>query len=106
MAVLTALDDGRSDGEQFRLRDGRFVIGRSDGDLVIPHDGTISSRHVEITRQALGGQQRWVITDLQSTNGMFVRVSRTPLADKSELLVGKGRYRLLAPTGDSSAPRA
>lgn len=103
MAVLTVCDDGKSDGEQFRLRDGRFVIGRAEGDLVIPHDGMISSRHVEITRQSVGGQQRWVVTDLQSTNGLFVRISRTLLADQSELLVGKGRYRLLAPAGEGSA---
>jgi hypothetical protein len=36
---------------------------------------------------------RWVVTDLQSTHGMFVRVSRTVLADKAEFLVGNGRYR-------------
>lgn len=103
MAVLTVCDDGRSDGEQFRLRDGRFTIGRTEGDLVIPHDGLISSRHVEITRQNVGGQQRWVITDLQSTNGLYVRISRTLLSDQSELLVGKGRYRLLIPTNDGQA---
>jgi pSer/pThr/pTyr-binding forkhead associated (FHA) protein len=100
IAVLTVCDDGKSDGEQFRLRDGGFVIGRTEGDLVIGHDGMISSRHVEITRQSVAGQQRWVITDLQSTNGLFVRVSRTLLADQSELVVGKGRYRLLAPGGE------
>lgn len=98
IAVLTVCDDGKSDGEQFRLREGRFVIGRTEGDLIIPHDGMISSRHVEITRQSVAGQQRWIVTDLQSTNGLFVRISRTLLADQSELLVGKGRYRLLAPS--------
>jgi hypothetical protein len=103
MAIVTICDDGKSDGEQFRLRDGRFVIGRTEGDLVIPHDGMISSRHVEITRQSIAGQQRWVITDLQSTNGLFVRISRTLLADQSELLVGKGRYRLLVPASEGSA---
>lgn len=103
MAVLTVCDDGKAEGEQLRLRDGRFVIGRTDGDLVIPHDGMISSRHVEITRQLVGSQPRWVITDLQSTNGLFVRISRTPLNDQSELLVGKGRYRLIAPTTDGAA---
>lgn len=102
IAVLTVFDDGKADGEQFRLRDNRFVIGRTEGDLVIPHDGMISGRHVEITRQSVGGQQRWLITDLQSTNGLFVRVSRTALADQSELLVGKGRYRLLAPSTEGS----
>jgi hypothetical protein len=112
MAVLTVFDDGKGDGEQIRLRGNRFVIGRTEGDLVIPHDAMISARHVEITRQSSGGQQRWVITDLQSTNGLFVRVSRTVLADQSELLVGKGRYRLLAPategspTADYAAPEA
>ncbi|HEV3345246.1 MAG TPA: FHA domain-containing protein [Pirellulales bacterium] len=103
MAVLTVCDDGKSDGEQLRLRDDRFIIGRTEGDLVLPHDGMISSRHVEITRQSVGGQQRWVITDLQSRNGLFVRISRTLLLDQAELLVGKGRYRLLAPANDGTA---
>jgi hypothetical protein len=100
-ALLTVCDDGRSEGEQFRLRGDRFVIGRTDGDLLVPHDGMISSRHVEIIRQTIAGHQRWVITDLQSRNGLFVRISRTLLADQSELLVGKGRYRLLAPPSDA-----
>src|SRR5579859_5369539 len=98
MAILTVFDDGKTDGEKIRLRDGRFVIGRTDGDLVIPHDVMISSRHLEITRQQVGGQIRWVITDLQSTNGLYVRVLRTALADRSEILVGKGRYQFSAPT--------
>ena len=40
---------------------------------------------------------RWVVTDLQSTHGMFVRVSRTVLADRAEFLVGNGRYRFESP---------
>ena len=60
----------------------------------------MSSRHVEITLQAAGGVNRWVVTDLQSTHGMFVRVSRTVLADKAEFLVGNGRYRF-----DAAQPR-
>ena len=57
----------------------------------------MSARHVEITHQLVGGLHRWVVTDLQSTHGMFVRVSRTALADKAEFLVGNGRYRFDAP---------
>jgi hypothetical protein len=93
VAILTVFDDGKTDGEMIRIRDHRFVIGRSEGDLVIPVDGRISVRHVEITHQVVGGLHRWVVTDLQSTHGLFVRVSRTVLADKSEFLVGNGRYR-------------
>jgi pSer/pThr/pTyr-binding forkhead associated (FHA) protein len=82
-----------------RIRSNRFVIGRTEGDLLLPHDEQISSRHIEITRQLVAGQQRWVVSDLQSTNGLFLRVSRTVLFDKSEFLVGKGRYRYEEPGG-------
>jgi len=97
VAVLTVCDDGKLDGEVIRIRDQRFVIGRIEGDLKIPIDGRISSRHVEITLQTVGGLHRWVVTDLQSTHGMFVRVSRTVLAERAEFLVGNGRYRFDSP---------
>ena len=84
-----------------RIRDHRFIIGRTEGDFCIPLDGRMSARHVEITHQVVGGLHRWVVTDLQSTHGMFVRVSRTVLADKAEFLVGNGRYRFDAPQVDA-----
>jgi hypothetical protein len=101
VAVLTVFDDGKTDGEVIRIRDHRFIIGRTEGDFCIPLDGRISARHLEITHQVVGGLHRWVVTDLQSTHGMFVRVSRTVLADKAEFLVGKGRYRFDAPFTDA-----
>jgi pSer/pThr/pTyr-binding forkhead associated (FHA) protein len=93
LALLTVYDDGKLEGEVIRMRGSRFIIGRTEGDLCIPLDGLISSRHLEITCQQVGGLYRWVVTDLQSTNGLFVRVSKTPLSDKAEFLVGNGRYR-------------
>jgi hypothetical protein len=101
VAVLTVFDDGKTDGEMIRIRDHRFIIGRTEGDLCIPLDGRISARHLEITHQLVGGLHRWVVTDLQSTHGMYVRVSRTVLADKAEFLVGNGRYRFDAPMADA-----
>ena len=97
VAMLTVCDDGKLDGEVIRIRDSRFIIGRTEGDLRIPIDGRISSRHVEISLQTIGGNHRWVVTDLQSTHGMFVRISRTVLADRAEFLVGNGRYRFESP---------
>ncbi len=91
--ILTVHDDGRTEGEAIRLRDARFVIGRTEGDLRFPLDGRMSARHVEITYQLIDGAHRWIVTDLQSMHGLFVRVSRTVLADKAEFLVGSGRYR-------------
>ena len=96
-ALLIVLDDGKSEGEVIRLRTDRFVIGRSEGDLLIPHDQQISGKHIEITRQRSGEKYRWVVTDLQSSNGLFIRVSRALLADKAEFLAGMGRYRFEAP---------
>jgi pSer/pThr/pTyr-binding forkhead associated (FHA) protein len=93
IALLTVVDDGKSEGEVVRLRSDRFIIGRSEGDFLIPHDRQISARHIEITRQRVGEKYRWVVTDLQSSNGLFIRVSRTLLSDRTELLIGKGRYR-------------
>ena len=101
VAVLTVFDDGKTDGESIRIRDHRFIIGRTEGDLCIPLDGRMSARHVEITHQVVGGLHRWVVTDLQSTHGMFVRVSRTALADKAEFQVGNGRYRFDASHADA-----
>ncbi|MBX9578895.1 MAG: FHA domain-containing protein [Gemmataceae bacterium] len=101
--TLIVCDDGRTDGEAITLRAARFVIGRTEGDLTLPHDEMASTRHAEITRQQTGGLWRWVVTDLQSTNGLFVRVTRTALADRAELLVGGGRYRFDAPDAEPAA---
>ncbi len=101
IALLTVFDDGKTTGEVVRIRSHRFIIGRTEGDFCIPLDNRMSARHVEITHQVVGGLHRWVVTDLQSTHGMFVRVSRTVLADKAECLVGNGRYRFDAPVVDA-----
>ncbi|HVS35255.1 MAG TPA: FHA domain-containing protein [Gemmataceae bacterium] len=97
VALLTVLDDGKTGGEVLRLRADRFVIGRAEGDFLVPHDPQISTRHVEISRQRVADKVRWIVTDLQSSNGLFIRVSRTALANKAEFLVGLGRYRFDAP---------
>ena len=96
MALLVACDDGDDAGETFRIRGSRWIIGRTDGNLVIPQDGAISGRHAEITRRLEHGQFHWYLTDLQSSNGTFVRVARAVLAPQQELLLGGRRYRFEA----------
>jgi len=76
-----------------RIRAGSFVIGRVEGDLVIPHDGGMSGRHAEITRRHEGGEYRWSLADLNSTNGTFVRAANVILGHEQELLIGSRRYR-------------
>ena len=93
MALLCILDDGRSDGEWVRIRGDGVVIGRGEGDVVIPHDTMMSGRHAEVERRAIQGRYRWLITDLDSTNGTFVRVSSAVLKQGTEVLVGGRKLR-------------
>ena len=105
MAILCAYDDGQDTGETVRIRVPSFVIGRSAGDLVIPHDGGMSGRHAEIARRLVDGRYRWSLRDLGSTNGTFVRTSRASLADGQEMLIGGNRYRFDVPRDHPSAHR-
>lgn len=107
MALLCVFDDGAETGEEIRIRAATFRIGRVEGDLVIPHDAGISGRHAEISRRYQGGQYRWFLKDLDSTNGTFVRVARAILPAEQEFLVGGTRLRLefpamAQPMGDPS----
>jgi pSer/pThr/pTyr-binding forkhead associated (FHA) protein len=100
MALLRVLFDGQDDGEVIPLRGERFVIGRTDGDLVVPHDAMMSGRHAEVTRAHDRGRWRWSLTDLRSTNGTYVRGSISVLQHEQEFLIGSRRYRFdAAPPG-------
>ncbi|HZU37750.1 MAG TPA: FHA domain-containing protein [Gemmataceae bacterium] len=104
IALLTVLDDGRTDGEVFRLRADHTVIGRTEGDIRIPHDFQISARHAEIARQKTSDGYRWLLVDLKSTNGTFVRIGNTVLHAGNEILIGSGRYCFEGGAAVSEAP--
>ena len=74
---LVALS-GSQKGEDFRLRDGKNTLGSapgSDVDITL-NDPAISSRHASISYR----DGKFVITDLDSTNGLFVNDSTEPVA--------------------------
>ncbi|MFL5340210.1 MAG: FHA domain-containing protein, partial [Gemmataceae bacterium] len=101
IALLCILDDGsEDDGEWLRLRADQFVIGRTEGEIIIPHDGRISKRHASLTRQKAEEKYRWYLTDLQSSNGTYVQVADAPLKSGREFLVGGTRLRFDAPKVD------
>jgi pSer/pThr/pTyr-binding forkhead associated (FHA) protein len=106
MALLVVLDDGDDEGETIRIRAGTFVIGRVEGDLVIPHDGGMSGRHAELSRRHEDGQARWYLRDLGSTNGTFVRASSVLLRHGQELLLGGKRYCFESAAGPAEAAPA
>ena len=101
LALLCVLDDGQPDGEWVRIRTAKFTIGRSEGDLVIPHDTLMSGRHAQLSRQVEKGRHRWYLADLQSTNGTYVRVGKAALKHGQELLLGSRRYRFEAAAGEA-----
>lgn len=96
--LLIALDDGSSDsGQEWRIRESRFIIGRTAGDALIPHDVDMSGEHAEINCQEKDGGYQWQLRDLKSTNGTFLRVQRLVLRNGKELLLGGRRYAFRHP---------
>jgi pSer/pThr/pTyr-binding forkhead associated (FHA) protein len=93
MALLTILDDGREEGDDVRIRRELTVIGRTLGDVLIPHDERVSGRHAEIRRSFDAGRWVWTLADLGSTNGTFVRVQKCALKSGQELMIGHSRFR-------------
>ena len=97
LAILHVLDDGLKTAELIRIRQGSFVIGRSQGDLILPHDRQISSRHAEVVRGLEGGEHVWHLRDLGSANGTLVRVKQAALEFGAEVMLGRARFRFEAP---------
>jgi hypothetical protein len=83
------------DGQMYRLSAPVTVLGRSSEADIALDDPGISRRHAQIQLDA----GHAVLLDLDSTNGTFVdgeRVQRAPLADGSQITMGRTRivYRL------------
>lgn len=91
MAVIRVWDDNQQTGRLVRILNDRFTIGRSQADLVVPHDVQVSGLHAEIVRSP--SNDSWRLRDLNSTNGTFVKVRNLSLRDGMELFIGGQRFR-------------
>ena len=92
---ITICDDGSlEDGEVVYVRSDRIIIGRSKGDLLIPHDVAMSASHAEVARVDVGGKHAWVVRDLDCSNGTLVRCRAVTLRPGMTLLIGSGRPQL------------
>jgi pSer/pThr/pTyr-binding forkhead associated (FHA) protein len=89
--TLFMMDDNQETAEAFRLRLPQTVIGRTRGDILVPNDAHVSERHVEIRRELVDNQYTWLLSDLRSTNGTYLRILKQFLDDGDCLLLG-GRY--------------
>jgi len=76
--------DGQ-EGPSFPMTGDQVDIGRIEGNVVLPDDKYMSPRHARIVRL----KNQWFVRDLESTNGVFVRLSGPhDLTDGDLLLVG------------------
>ena len=93
--ILTVLDDGSLEtGQEIRIRQRVFTIGRCAGDLILPNDPALSGQHAELRITEHRGMPRWVLHDTGSTNHTFVRVNAVRLYPDTVLILGAQRYRL------------
>jgi pSer/pThr/pTyr-binding forkhead associated (FHA) protein len=90
LTLVAVRPDGVS-GQAHPLDKAELLCGRSEGDIRVPEDGTISPRHARFWFE--GGRLR--VEDLGSVNGTFVRI-REPnrIAVGDELRVGRQLLRL------------
>jgi hypothetical protein len=72
-------------GRQIMIDQFPFIIGRTEGQLVIP-EGSVSRRHVQITFDA--GVQTYYLTDLNSSNG--TKLNGQPMTAGQPMLLTSG----------------
>lgn len=65
--IVILRPDGQTDTYPLQRE---ITIGREEGEIRLPDDDFLSARHARISRQ--GG--RYVLSDLNSTNGVFIQV--------------------------------
>jgi hypothetical protein len=81
---------GQQKGEDFRIREGPNTIGSApDADIVL-RDAGISGRHASLRYK----DQKFTITDLDSTNGTFLNdrsdpIAREELKDNDTIRIGE-----------------
>lgn len=80
--------------EAHLLRSPETTLGRTSGDILLPDDPFVSSRHASFAASGAG----CVLKDLGSTNGCFLRIKgRVALEDGDFVLVGHHLFQFKRP---------
>jgi len=68
--------NGEQKGEDFRIRDGQNTIGSAPDADVNLRDVAVSAKHASVRYK----DQKFFLTDLDSTNGTFLNDGTSPIA--------------------------
>jgi hypothetical protein len=68
--------DGQHKGEDFRLREGQNTVGSDLSCDILLTDSTISAKHASLRYK----EGKFVLTDLDSSNGSFLNDNTEPIA--------------------------
>jgi pSer/pThr/pTyr-binding forkhead associated (FHA) protein/rRNA maturation endonuclease Nob1 len=93
---LVVIGQDGSEGRVYSLANGQTDIGRSEGDIILPDDRFVCSRHARFIRSG----SKVSVQDLNSVNGVYKRVrGPSPLLSGDTLLLGLAvlRFEVLAP---------
>lgn len=71
---------GKHKGEDFRIKEGKNVVGSDPDCDIILTDDFISSKHAILKYVQKDGERIFIISDLDSTNGTFLNDSEEPIA--------------------------
>jgi hypothetical protein len=91
--------NGKQKGDDFRLREGKNVVGTEATSEVRINDEHISVKHATVTcKRATDTTGAYSVVDLDSTNGTFLndskeRISREELVDNDTITFGTTRCR-------------
>lgn len=87
---LTILDEGSDDrGETIRIRSDSLSIGRIDCDLSFPAESLMSAKHAQVSLiQSAVNQWCWMIEDLGSRHGVYLRLPNFSICPGNQFLVG------------------
>jgi pSer/pThr/pTyr-binding forkhead associated (FHA) protein len=82
-SLLVVIAEDGSEGKVFPLPNRALDIGRTEGDIVLPDDLYVSPRHARLRPEGAG----WVLRDLDSTNGIYVRIRKPHVLQDGDLLL-------------------
>lgn len=103
MALHLKVLDGPSKDKVYALRPG-FVIGRGEGDLVVPADKRLSTRHAYVE---VGDDGVWNLVDNGSKNGLRVgaeQKTKVALQAGVKILIGSQNYEVVDVKVDEPLP--